>query len=360
MASVVLRGVEKTYTTGQRALAPLDLAVADGELLVLVGPSGCGKSTLLRIVAGLERPTQGRVLIGELDVTDRPPQARDLAMVFQSYALYPHKTVKENLGFGLRMARQPRRDIDARVGRMAEVLELGEILDRKPAQLSGGQRQRVALGRALVREPKCFLLDEPLSNLDAALRLQMRAEISRLQQRFGTTTIYVTHDQEEALTLGTRIAVLRKGQLEQLGPPLDVYDHPATLFVARFIGSPPMNVFRCTAERCGDGVRLRSPALVSPVDLSSTPFVEEDVDLAVRPHELELVDPSAAHLAATAEVVQPLGSETLVHSAVGGTRFTLVLRGDAHVRRGDSLSVRVPEGSAHLFSHRSGQRIDGR
>jgi len=357
MASVVLRGVEKTYPNGQVALSAIDLGIEDGELLVLVGPSGCGKSTLLRIVAGLERPTSGRVLIGDRDVTELAPQGRDLAMVFQSYALYPHKTVEQNLGFGLRMARLPKQDIEARVRRMAEILELSEILDRKPSQLSGGQRQRVALGRALVREPRAFLLDEPLSNLDAALRLQMRAEISRLQQRFGTTTIYVTHDQEEALTLGRRIAVLRKGRLEQLGAPLDVYERPRTLFVARFIGSPPMNVFPCTAEQSGAGVRLLCPAFASPLELSTRAPVEREVDLAVRPHELTLTEPANAHLRATAEVVQPLGSDTLVHAVVNETRFTLMLRGETEIRRGDPLSVRVPEQSAHLFSRGTGERL---
>ena len=242
MASVLLDKVWKTYPNGHLAARGVELAIEDGEFMVLVGPSGCGKSTALRMMAGLETPTQGRVLIGDRDVTEVPPQERDVAMVFQSYALYPHMTVRDNLGFGLRMRGTPPARIAERVDVAAKVLGLAAVLDRKPGQLSGGQRQRVALGRAIVREPMVFLFDEPLSNLDAKLRLETRAELARLHRRLAATMVYVTHDQEEALTLGTRVAVMNEGRVEQVGPPLEVYRRPETLFVATFVGSPAMNL----------------------------------------------------------------------------------------------------------------------
>ncbi|MEN8182888.1 MAG: ABC transporter ATP-binding protein, partial [Myxococcota bacterium] len=238
MASIRLEALRKVYPGGALALAGLDLEVTDGELLVLVGPSGCGKSTALRLVAGLEDATEGRVWLAGRDVTGLGPGERDLAMVFQSYALYPHKTVAENLAFPLRMRRRPRSEIERRVGETAAVLGLSELLGRRPRELSGGERQRVALGRAMVREPAAFLLDEPLSNLDARLRVEMRAELARLHRRLGATMILVTHDQEEAMILGGRIAVLRKGRMEQLGTPEALYARPDTLFVARFLGAP--------------------------------------------------------------------------------------------------------------------------
>ena len=261
MASVLLDKVWKTYPNGHVAARGVELAIEDGEFMVLVGPSGCGKSTALRMIAGLETPTQGRVLIGDRDVTEVPPQERDIAMVFQSYALYPHMTVRDNLGFGLRMRGTSPAGIAERVEVAAKALGLEKVLDRKPGQLSGGQRQRVALGRAIVREPMVFLFDEPLSNLDAKLRLETRAELARLHRRLAATMVYVTHDQEEALTLGTRVAVMSEGRVEQVGPPLEVYRRPETMFVATFVGSPAMNLLPAeTAARPGQPGRQRRDA----------------------------------------------------------------------------------------------------
>ena len=242
MAAVTMAGLGKVYGNGYRAVAGIDLDVADGEFLVLVGPSGCGKSTVLRMVAGLEQVTEGTLRIGSRDVTDLPPKERDIAMVFQNYALYPHMTVARNIGFALKLAGVPKPEIEHRVRQAADMLQLGDWLDRKPGQLSGGQRQRVAMGRAIVREPQVFLMDEPLSNLDAKLRVQVRAEIAALQRRLGVTTVYVTHDQVEAMTMGDRVAVLNEGRLLQVAPPEEVYAAPADVFVAAFIGSPAMNL----------------------------------------------------------------------------------------------------------------------
>ena len=252
MASVRLENVRKIYPNGYAAIRGADFEVADGELLVLVGPSGCGKSTLLRMIAGLETITEGRLSIGGRLVNDVAPKDRDIAMVFQNYALYPHMSVAENLAFGLKLRHVPGREIKRRVAEVSSVLAMEELLDRRPAQLSGGQRQRVALGRALVRKPSVFLLDEPLSNLDARLRLSMRAEIARLHRRLGATMIYVTHDQVEAMTLGERIVVLRKGEIQQIDTPIVLYERPANLFVAGFLGSPAMNVFRGRLRLAGD------------------------------------------------------------------------------------------------------------
>ncbi|MGZ8696120.1 MAG: ABC transporter ATP-binding protein, partial [Gaiellaceae bacterium] len=252
MAGITLSGVGKVFAGGKRAVAELDLRIADGELMVLVGPSGCGKTTTLRMVAGLEQPTEGAIRIGDRLVDSLDPGRRDVAMVFQNYALYPHMSVFDNLAFPLRAGRVPRAEVRRRVARTAELLGLDDLLKRKPRALSGGQRQRVAMGRAIVREPQAFLMDEPLSNLDAQLRTQMRAEIAGLQRELGVTTIYVTHDQIEAMTMGTRIAVMRDGFLQQLGPPQTLYDEPDNLFVAGFVGSPGMNLFQGRIERNGD------------------------------------------------------------------------------------------------------------
>jgi multiple sugar transport system ATP-binding protein len=296
MASVRLEGIRKTYPNGHVAARDLDLEIADGEFMVLVGPSGCGKSTALRIIAGLESPTGGRVLIGDRDVTGLPPQERDIAMVFQNYALYPHMTVRENLGFGLRMRGVDRAVIEQRVVKAAESLALGSVLDRKPGQLSGGQRQRVALGRAMVREPLAFLFDEPLSNLDAKLRVETRAELARLHRRLSATIVYVTHDQEEALTLGSRVAVLRDGIVEQVAPPMELYRRPATQFVGGFVGSPAMNFLPGGIVGRTDGATL-----------------------GVRPHDITLVAPGQGDLDARVDVVEPRGSELLIYLELGGT-----------------------------------------
>ncbi|MEP7176989.1 MAG: ABC transporter ATP-binding protein, partial [Gemmatimonadales bacterium] len=294
MASVRLAGVEKVYPNGHVAARNLELEIADGELMVLVGPSGCGKSTALRMIAGLETPTAGQVLIGDRDVTALPPQERDIAMVFQSYALYPHMTVRGNLAFGLRMRGASPDAIAERVGRAAAVLGLDQVLERKPSQLSGGQRQRVALGRAMVRDPLVFLFDEPLSNLDAKLRVETRAELARLHRRLRATIVYVTHDQEEALTLGSRVAVMRDGIVEQVAPPMEVYRRPASVFVAGFIGSPAMNFLPGVLAGGADSALL-----------------------GVRPHDIAVVAQGAGDLDARVDVVEPRGSELLVHLRLG-------------------------------------------
>jgi multiple sugar transport system ATP-binding protein len=310
MASVRLEGVGKTYPNGHVAARGLDIAIADGEFMVLVGPSGCGKSTALRMIAGLETPTAGRVLIGDQDVTALPPQDRDIAMVFQSYALYPHMSVRQNLAFGLRMRGAVPATIADRVAQAAGALGLDAVLDRKPSQLSGGQRQRVALGRAMVRDPKVFLFDEPLSNLDAKLRVETRAELARLHRRLGATIVYVTHDQEEALTLGGRVTVMRDGLVEQVGPPMEVYRRPASAFVAGFVGSPAMNLLQGEVTdgkwRGPGGLVLDAPAAGA-----------RKVTLGVRPHDVVIVASGAGDAAARVDVVEPRGSELLVHVRLG-------------------------------------------
>ena len=310
MASVRLEGVAKTYPNGHVAATGLDLEIADGEFMVLVGPSGCGKSTALRMIAGLETPTAGRILIGDRDVTIVAPQDRDIAMVFQSYALYPHMTVRDNLAFGLRMRGAGRDLIDRRVQDAARALGLEQVLGRRPAQLSGGQRQRVALGRAIVREPKVFLFDEPLSNLDAKLRVETRAELARLHRRLGATVVYVTHDQEEAMTLGTRVAVMNQGMLQQVAPPMELYRRPVNRFVAAFVGSPEMNFLP------GQAVQHFVPGGRSAANLT----------VGVRPHDLKIVDPGAGDLSARVDVVEPLGSELLVYLELEGVADGALLR----------------------------------
>jgi len=310
VASVELEGLELRYPNGVQAVRGLSLAVADGEFLVLLGPSGCGKSTLLRLVAGLEAPDAGEIRIGGERVNERPPQRRDVAMVFQNYALYPHMTVRANLAFPLRMRRLPRAQIARRVQDTARALGLEALLDRRPGELSGGQRQRVAMGRALVREPAVFLMDEPLSNLDARLRLQVRGEIAELQRRLGVTTLYVTHDQVEAMSLGQRVAVLRAGTIQQLGAPERLYERPANLFVAAFLGTPPMNVFRVALEGAGSAPVLRLGAARVPVPaLAAAPAYAglrpEAFRLAARYPELPAVEVRAA-------VVERLGPEQVV------------------------------------------------
>ena len=338
MATVALAGVRKTYPNGHVAVSDLDLEVADGELMVLVGPSGCGKSTVLRMIAGLESPTAGRIVIGGQDVTALEPQDRDIAMVFQSYALYPHMTVRENLAFGLRMRGVPHAPAAERVAAAATMLGLADLLDRKPAQLSGGQRQRVALGRAIVREPQAFLFDEPLSNLDARLRIETRAELARLHRRLATTGIYVTHDQEEAMTLGHRLAVMREGRIEQAGPPDEVYRRPATLFVARFVGSPEINVLP------GD----RVPALTPPA---------ADAVLGMRPHDVTLVDPSAGDLRARVDVVEHRGSDLLVVLRLdSGDEVRVVAPADVPLRPDATVGLRLDREKVHWFRESTGRR----
>jgi ABC-type sugar transport system ATPase subunit len=354
MASVKLQGVHKTYPNGLHVLRNLELEVAQGELMVLVGPSGSGKSTALRIVAGLESPSEGAVYIVETDVTEWDPQQRDIAMVFQSYALYPHMTVRDNIAFGMRMRAVPQAERTRRTQEIAERLSIAALLDRKPAQLSGGQRQRVALGRALVRNPKVFLLDEPLSNLDAKLRAEMRAEIARLHAAFGVTTMYVTHDQEEAMTLGDRMAVMGEGgRLEQLATPLEVYNRPKNAFVAEFIGMPRINWF--TGELEGGVFTCPDFVLALPAALQLRH--RGAVRIGVRPHDLALVDPGAAPMRVQAELVEALGASLLVHGkSQYGVAVRMLVAADSGVRRGDTIGASPNSGAIHVFAE-AGDRI---
>jgi ABC-type sugar transport system ATPase subunit len=333
MSSVAFEQVEKVYPGGSVALADFSLEVADGELLALVGPSGCGKSTVLRLLAGLETPSAGVIRIGGRDVGTLLPRERNVAMVFQDYALYPHLRVRDNLAFPLRMRGMPGPERDARVERVAALLSLGALLERWPRQLSGGERQRVAMGRALVREPAAFLLDEPLSNLDAKLRVELRAEIAELRRRAPTTMLYVTHDQVEALTLGDRVAVLERGRLQQLATPQELYARPANRFVAGFIGSPPMNFL--------------------PARLLSAAHADDGVVAGVRPESVSLVAANAADaLAATVESVELLGHETLVHVRLSAADVRWVTRepGSTLLRPGERVGLRVSAAATHLFA----------
>jgi multiple sugar transport system ATP-binding protein len=333
VSSIAFEHITKRYADGFEAVKDMSLEIADGEFMVLVGPSGSGKSTALRMVAGLEDITDGVLRVGGEVVNQRAPKDRDMAMVFQSYALYPHMTVRENMSFALKLAKVPRAQIDAKVNEAASALGLEEHLDRKPAHLSGGQRQRVAMGRAIVRDPKAFLMDEPLSNLDAKLRLQTRTEISRIQRQLGTTTIYVTHDQVEALTLADRLAVMRDGRLQQVGAPSHVYDHPDNIFVAGFIGSPAMNFL---AGRLGDGVLRTAVGDVMVPDalrrrLGPVTRGDGQVIVGIRPEHLEdaalVGDPSRGHtFKVTVDVLESLGSERYVHFTVNGERVPVDAR----------------------------------
>ncbi len=330
MANVVLERVAKRYPNGFQAIHELDLTIADKEIVVLVGPSGCGKSTALRMIAGLEDVSGGEVRIGGEVVNDVPPKDRDIAMVFQNYALYPHMTVYENIGFALKVAKTPKAEASARIREIATMLELTESLDSKPAQLSGGQRQRVAMGRALVRKPEVFLMDEPLSNLDAKLRVQMRAEIARLQRELAVTTVYVTHDQVEAMTMGDRVAVLKDGYLQQIDPPQTLYERPANVFVGAFIGSPAMNLYEATLD--GSTVSIGSHSLTIPaVVLDARPdlaqYNQRTLIVGIRPEDLEdgevaghRVDDGTT-LTGTVTLVEALGSELVVHLGIDAPRI---------------------------------------
>jgi multiple sugar transport system ATP-binding protein len=318
VAEIVLDNVSKVFSGGVTAVDGVSLTIGSGEFLVLVGPSGCGKSTLLRMIAGLEEVTTGTISIGDREVTDLPPRARDIAMVFQNYALYPHMTVRQNLGYGLKVRKTPKKEIADRVTRAAQLLGLDELLNRRPAALSGGQRQRVAMGRAIVREPKAFLMDEPLSNLDAKLRVSMRAQLAGLHSRLETTTIYVTHDQIEAMTLGQRVAVMREGRIQQVDTPQELYARPANLFVAAFIGSPAMNLVEAD---CEDG-RLRFGGYAIPLPATQTP-PRGRVIAGIRPEAFEdgaFADPSLPRIDAKVQVVEELGADTHVLFSVAAAR----------------------------------------
>jgi multiple sugar transport system ATP-binding protein len=360
MAQVTLDGVNKVYPNGYHAVTDLDLEVGDGEFLVLVGPSGCGKSTALRMVAGLESISSGKLAIGDRIVNDVHPKDRDIAMVFQNYALYPHMTVADNIGFALKLKHTPKDEIDKRVKEAAGMLELTEVLDRKPGQLSGGQRQRVAMGRAIVRRPSAFLMDEPLSNLDAKLRVQMRADIARLQHQLDVTTIYVTHDQIEAMTMGDRVAVMRKGILQQVDAPQVLYDHPNNLFVAAFIGSPAMNLFEAVVRVEGDDVFLDLPDSVlrlAPEALAAHPRLKEyggrTIGAGIRHESLhdpaDWADwPQDQRMQVTVELREALGSDVMVHGSVNARP---VLTED--VREGAEGAVREQSMVVARFSPRS-------
>ena len=367
MATVTFDHVSKKYGD-VIAVNDLNLEIGDGEFMVLVGPSGCGKTTSLRMIAGLEEITSGTLRIGDRVVNDVPPKDRDIAMVFQSYALYPHMSVRENLAFGLKLRKVPKPEIERRVREAAETIQLQKLLDRKPKELSGGQRQRVALGRAIVREPAVFLMDEPLSNLDAKLRVQTRAEIARLHQRLKTTMVYVTHDQVEAMTMGTRIAVMNDGLLQQVGTPQQLYDHPINRFVAGFIGSPSMNFVEVTMSG-KDGSSLEAEGGLVKIPLPPRfreavgPTTGRKLIAGFRPEHLEIgeADSKSAALRATADVVEYLGNEELIHvRGAGGRDLVAIVSSEHKVKPGDVIDFRIPLEKLHLFDADSGLTLTSR
>ncbi len=360
MATVDIRAVRKTYPgLPFEVIKGIDCAIADGELLVMLGPSGCGKSTLLRMVAGLERISQGEIAIAGRVVNDLEPKDRNIAMVFQNYALYPHMSVYANMSYGLRIQRLPKAEIDRRVRDAAAILELEPFLQRKPRALSGGQRQRVAMGRAIVREPDVFLFDEPLSNLDAKLRTQMRVEIKRLQQRLATTSLYVTHDQVEAMTLADRLMVMRDGVAEQIGTPMEVYTHPATVFVGGFIGAPAMNFLQ---GEVAEGGAVRLPGGVAlPAGTAAPGQAGRPVTVGIRPEHLAPAGEGVPGLPVTltVDLAEALGADTLVHGRLAGTDTSLIARLAGHVqaRSGEAMALTVTDGAWHLFDVESGRRL---
>ena len=399
MAEIVLQNVTKVYPGGTSAVEDFNLDIDDKEFMVFVGPSGCGKTTALRMVAGLESITDGEVKIGGTVVNDTPPKDRDIAMVFQNYALYPHMTVRDNMAFGLKLAKLDKAEIDKRVQDAARILGLEEFLDRKPRALSGGQRQRVAMGRAIVRQPQAFLMDEPLSNLDAKLRVQMRAEIARIQRDLGVTTIYVTHDQVEAMTMGDRVAVIRKGQLQQVGSPGELFARPVNLFVAGFIGSPSMNFVESTLEKSGDGFQINVggqqldiPHSVLDDRKKLESFAGENIVVGIRPQDFEDASLASgetpARLRAHVDLVEALGTETLIHFVVdapavltedmkelaadigadqvekleeqakeGRNEFVAQVDPKTRIRRGDDVELAVDTSQLHFFDPDNGEGI---
>jgi sn-glycerol 3-phosphate transport system ATP-binding protein len=361
MATVRLENVEKTYPNGFKAIHGISVDIADGELIVLVGPSGCGKSTLMRMIAGLESVTAGNISIDGRVVNNLEPADRDIAMVFQNYALYPHMNVFDNMAYGLKIRRIPTDEIRQRVNKAAGILELTQDqLTRKPRELSGGQRQRVAMGRAIVRDPSVFLFDEPLSNLDAKLRVQMRIEIKLLQEQLGTTSVYVTHDQIEAMTLGHRLVVLNQGQVEQLGTPIELYQRPASLFVASFIGSPAMSMAPAKLNAQGDGVDLPGGVCFELPESDYARYANRDIIMGIRPEDIELADTGGGNPGLTVRLVEQLGADTLVHGHFGEsqTDMTIRLAGIQHYRSGEVLPIRVAADKIHLFDPKTEKRLE--
>jgi sn-glycerol 3-phosphate transport system ATP-binding protein len=369
MAEIAFAGVKKKYGDTQ-VIHGIDMQIADGELIVIVGPSGCGKSTLLRMVAGLEQITEGEISIGPRVVNRLEPKDRDIAMVFQNYALYPHMSVYDNMAYGLKIAGMPKAAIDERVQTAAGMLELSELLKRKPRQLSGGQRQRVAMGRAIVRQPSTFLFDEPLSNLDAKLRVQMRLEIKQLQRRLGTTSLYVTHDQVEAMTLADRLIVMNAGVAEQIDTPMAVYERPASRFVAGFIGSPAMNFLNARVSDDGSRLLVDDAIDMRGAGLALGNLAGRELTLGVRPEHLRLVEQAEADLHLQVGLVETLGADLLAHGHLGGRKaasgdlhadmssvVTVRLPGVARVAEGDRLPLRAADGALHLFDGESGKRL---
>jgi len=364
MAKVTLRNVTKEFDGGVVAVNNLNLEVDNGEFVVLLGPSGCGKSTTLLMIAGLEATTKGDVLFDGEPVTHLPPHHRDIAMVFQSYALYPHMPVDANMGFGLKMRRVPKQEIARRVQEAAETLDIAPLLKRRPSQLSGGQRQRVALGRAIIRDPRVFLLDEPLSNIDAKLRAQMRVELKKIHQQLGTTFVYVTHDQVEAMSMGDRIAVLRDGVLQQYGAPDDIYRRPANTFVAGFLGSPAINLSSGKIISYEGNLAFECSDFIWPLDRASASTVEpgRTVELGVRPEDILGIRPGQqkeTDLPSVLAFREPVGSQLHLFTHVKNTMVTATVAPDFEAHPGETLFLRFKEGHVHLFDAKNGLRIEG-
>ncbi|MER3442910.1 MAG: glycerol-3-phosphate ABC transporter ATP-binding protein [Meiothermus sp.] len=368
MAKIRLENIYKRYSAKVTAVKDFNLETEDGEFVVFVGPSGCGKTTTLRMIAGLEDISEGRLYIGERLVNDVPPKDRDIAMVFQNYALYPHMNVYDNMAFGLKLRRVPKDEIDRRVKEAARIIKIDHLLHRKPRELSGGQRQRVAMGRAIVREPKVFLFDEPLSNLDAKLRVEMRAEIAKLTRRLGVTTVYVTHDQVEAMTLGHRIVVMKDGEIQQTDTPLNLYDFPENKFVAGFIGSPSMNFIRARVESQGtdtyfviEGQRIKANATLA-ANLKA--YNGKEVWMGIRPEHIGLrgwtsIPEDNNVIKGRVEVVEPLGADTEIHAEVGGAMVTAKVDGHAMVLPNDTVDLLIDTGKLHAFETEGNEKAIG-